>query len=461
MICWKKQEGVKAARNEVDTHLKGFNLKGDQFQSRIRVGANSNPDVRLRQLLEKLDLSLTVEGKSGLGSKNTLFMACELILLAQESEACKLLLIEEPEAHLHPQKQLRVMKALQKLAKEDGIQIIVTTHSPNLASVIELDNLVLLWKSRAFALNKESTKLSASDYSFLQRFLDVTKANLFFARGVMIVEGDAENILLPTLATILDRDFTENGVSIVNVGGVGLSRYARIFMRNSITGTHTTLLDIPVACVTDMDVMPNCAPQIIGRVKAGEAWPNKADRKWRAKKDYTDTELIEKQNEKKAKASEQSVQTFVSNEWTLEYDLALGPKNGDKFSCGMAEDVFIAACLAEKDDDINAGKTTVSAVEKLAQIAFSSHKNEASSADGHTPEEVLASHIYAKFTRNKVSKAITAQYLAQRLFFKYENKTITASSLRQMLPTYIAEAIDYVTGVSSIPLPGGGDPNGK
>jgi putative ATP-dependent endonuclease of OLD family len=210
-----------------------------------------------------------------------------------------------------------------------------------------------------------------------------------------------------------------------------------------------------------MDVMPNCAPQIIGRVKSGEAWPNKADRKWRAKRDYTDTELIQKKNEKKAKASEQSVQTFVSNEWTLEYDLALGPKNGDKFSCGMAEDVFIAACLAEKDDDINAGKTTVLAVEKLAQIAFSSHKNAPSSADGHSPEEVLASHIYAKFTRNKVSKAITAQYLAQRLFCKYKNKTITASSLRQMLPTYIAEAIDYVTGVSSIPLPSGGEFNGK
>jgi putative ATP-dependent endonuclease of OLD family len=210
-----------------------------------------------------------------------------------------------------------------------------------------------------------------------------------------------------------------------------------------------------------MDVMPNCAPEIIGRVKVGEAWPKEADRKWRAKSDFTDTELIEKQNEKKAKASEQSVQTFVSNEWTLEYDLALGPKTGDKFSCGMAEDVFIAACLAEKDDDINAGKTTVSAVEKLAKIAFSSHKNNPSSADGYTPEEVLASHIYAMFTRKKVSKAVTAQYLAQRLFCKYENKTITASSLRQMLPTYIAEAIDYVTGVSSISLPDGGDPDGK
>jgi putative ATP-dependent endonuclease of OLD family len=205
-----------------------------------------------------------------------------------------------------------------------------------------------------------------------------------------------------------------------------------------------------------MDVMPNCAPEIIGRVKAGEAWPNKADRKWRAKNDFTDTELIEKRNGKIATASEQSVQTFVSNEWTLEYDLALGPKNGDKFSCGLAEDVFIAACLAEKDDDINAGNTTVPAVEKLAQEAFSCHQNAASSIDGCTPEEVLASRIYAMFTRKKVSKAITAQYLAQRLLCKSEKKEISAGSLRAMLPVYITEAVDYVTGGSISPLKVGG-----
>jgi len=335
----EKQDGVKAARNEVDKHLKRFNLKGDDVQSRIRVGANSNSDARLRQLLEKLDLSLRVEGKSGLGTKNTLFMACELILLAQESEGCKLLLIEEPEAHLHPQKQLRVMKALQALATEDGIQIIVTTHSPNLASVIELDNLVLLWKSHAFALNKESTKLSASDYSFLQRFLDVTKANLFFARGVLIVEGDAENILLPTIATILESDFTENGVSIVNVGGVGLSRYARIFMRRNSKQTENKLLDIPVACITDMDVMPNCAPAIIGRTVKGNDWPALGNRHWRAKRDFKDeAEIAAKRSEKISKGSDESVRTFVSDEWTLEYDLSLGRKIDGKFSGGLAED---------------------------------------------------------------------------------------------------------------------------
>jgi len=469
----EKQEGVKAARDEVDKHLKGFNLKGDGLQSRIRVGANSNPDVRLRQLLEKLDLSLSVEGKSGLGTKNTLFMACELILLAQESDGCKLLLIEEPEAHLHPQKQLRVMKALQALATEDGIQIIATTHSPNLASVIELDNLVLLWKSRAFALDKESTKLSASDYSFLQRFLDVTKANLFFARGLMIVEGDAENILLPTLATILERDFTEHGVSIVNVGGIGLSRYARIFMRKTPKQTEDALLDLPVACVTDMDVMPNCAPDIIGRIDKGSDWPALGKRHWRAKRDFKDeAELASKRSEKISKGSEKSVRTFVSDEWTLEYDLSLGRKIDGTFSGGLAEDVFIAASLAEEDNTVHSEKMaigaitpenaiTVETITESATAAFLELKKASVPDAACTAEELLASSIYAKFARDKVSKPIAAQYLAQRLLCKYKRKEISADSLRQLLPVYLTEAIDYVTGGPAARIQGNGGSHGK
>jgi AAA ATPase domain len=79
---------------------------------------------------------------------NLLFMACELLLLSQEDEGNKLLLIEEPEAHLHTQRQLQVMKSLQEQAEESGIQIVVTTHSPNLASAIELNNLVMIRNGR-------------------------------------------------------------------------------------------------------------------------------------------------------------------------------------------------------------------------------------------------------------------------------------------------------------------------
>ncbi|MFH1743519.1 MAG: TOPRIM nucleotidyl transferase/hydrolase domain-containing protein, partial [bacterium] len=441
-----EQQGVKSAHTRIDNLLTELSLKRETVTSTISVSGAKFPNkILIRQLLEKLDLRLDGPGKLGLGSNNLLFTACELLLFAQEEVGNNLLLIEEPEAHLHAQRQLRVMKFLQEQAgkREERIQVIVTTHSPNLASAIELDNIVMIHGRRAFSMARGKTILEESDYSFLQRFLDVTKANLFFARGVMIVEGDAENILLPTLANLIGRDFTEHGVSIVNVGGVGLHRYARIFQR-----ADGEKLDIPVACVTDMDVMPDCAPEIIGKVKNGNDWPDENKRRWRSKSDFEgQTELDNCRKEKVDKASGQSVKTFVSDEWTLEYDLALGPKDEKGcFSEGLAEDVFVAASLADEDDAINAQKKRHDDVENAACKEFAELKNKAEDKDGCEAQEVLASQIYAKFAKDGVSKAIAAQYLAERLRAKFQNGELSAEDLRKRLPNYLKNAIDYVTG---------------
>lgn len=61
--------------------------------------------------------SQEARGEYGLGSNNLLFMACELLLLGKEPDGLPLLLIEEPEAHLHPQRQLRLMEFLRAAAK--------------------------------------------------------------------------------------------------------------------------------------------------------------------------------------------------------------------------------------------------------------------------------------------------------------------------------------------------------
>jgi putative ATP-dependent endonuclease of OLD family len=338
------------------------------------------------------------------------------------------------------------MRFLQEQAREKGIQIIATTHSPNLASVIDLNNIVLVHGRRAFSMAEGETELEKTDYRFLQRFLDVTKANLFFARGVMIVEGNAENILLPTLARLLGRDFAEHGVSVVNVGGVGLRRYARIFQRKDVKDEERDKqVGVRVACLTDMDVMPNCAPVIIGKVGDGEAWPELAHRRWRAKKDVP--HLAEASEGKLKKASGQCVKTFVSDEWTLEYDLDWGPKGEDgHFAGGLAEDVYVAACLAQKDEPINAGLETIDNVTESALQEFSCLKDKAVPTGNCTAEEVLAANVYAKFGKDGVSKAIAAQYLAERLQSKVEKQQLTAPDLRRTLPKYLTEAIDYVTG---------------
>ena len=447
------QQGIIDTRNSIDKHLDGLCLRGEGIKSSINVsGMTASDDVRLRQLLEKLDVIVPGSGKVGLGSNNLLFMACELLLLAQEDEGNKLLLIEEPEAHLHTQRQLRVMRSLQEQAKEKGIQIIVTTHSPNLASAIELDNIVMIHTGRAFSMAQGQTELEPSDYRFLERFLDVTKANLFFAHGVVIVEGDAENILLPALAKLVGRDFTEHGVSVVNVGGVGLRRYARIFQRKD--SKKDAQLNIPVACITDMDVMPDCAPAIVGKFDEGSVWPAKTTRRWRAKKDIGDDKALEvARQEKINKASGQCVQTFVSDEWTLEYDLALGPRdeNGG-YSLNLAEDVYIAACLAENDDAINAKKVAVDGVAKAAIEEFAALKSTAVVKDGCAVEETIAATIYAKFARESVSKPIAAQYLAERLQSKHKDGKLTPEDLRKSLPKYLTKAIDYVTGTPTSTL---------
>ena len=303
----------------------------------------------------------------------------------------------------------------------------MTTHSPNLASVIPLENIVLMKEAQAFSLAPEHTSLSASDYAFLERFLDVTKSNLFFARGVVIVEGDAENLILPELAALIGRDFTANGVSVVNVGSTGLGRYARIFLRSNPAAGE---IGIPVACIADLDVMPNDqAPYICGKLKMGEAVPAVADRKWRKASDFTSLELSGKRAAIRDRASGQMVETFVSNQWTLEYDLA---------HSGLQKEMFLAIQLALADDQIRGGNRTARAVLWKALKDWKTLNDE-----GHSAHD-LASHIYAPLARKRVSKAIAGQYFAQILASRRRAKGQSVN-WNAALPEYLRLAIEHVT----------------
>jgi putative ATP-dependent endonuclease of OLD family len=272
----------------------------------------------------------------------------------------------------------------------------------------------------------------------------------------MIVEGDAENILMPTLATCIGKDFTEHGVSMVNVGGVGLRRYAKIFMRKD--PVQDGRQPAPVACVTDLDVMPNCAPYIIKIIKDDSDWPILVagdERKWRAKRDFEGTGLNEHKEKIKSKAHGQSVKSFVADEWTLEYDLAFANDNA------LAEEVYIAAQLAIWDEGDNYSENTAKEKFEKAQTKYAALKEEADklAADkGWDTNEVLASKVYAMYvTGSKASKSIAAQYLCEIILDK--TKRDKTYDLRAKLPSYVVDAIDYVT--SSLNTASGGEIRGS
>ena len=315
-----------------------------------------------------------------------------------------------------------------------SVQVLLSTHSPNLASKIPLANLILLQGGRAFPLADNETLLESGDYRFLERFLDVTKANLFFAHGVLIVEGDAEAILLPVVAKLIGNDLTEHGVSIVNVGGEGLRRFSRIFQRKD-QGVPT--IGVPVASLTDIDVLPDCAPKILGLVEDEDdvKWQS-SKRRWKAVRDFGDNaeqrdkamaELRDRLKENEG----QSVRTFVADHWTFEYDLA---------RCGLAEQVYIAASLAKNDVPLNEDKKSPEEVTTRAKAEFTTLKLESGDDDA-----VLCSRIYRLYHSGSASKAVAAQYLSEILPQYCEECSINAAGLRRLLPAYLVNAIDYLT----------------
>ena len=259
-------------------------------------------DIQLKAILESLSLNAP-EINPGLGELNLLFIAAELLLLKDDTDGgMKLALIEELEAHLHPQAQLRLISYLQNEYIENDVQIIISTHSPILASKINLKNLILMKDGFGYDLAEGKTGLQKGDYLFLQRFLDSTKANLFFAKGIIMVEGDAENILIPVIADILGYPLEKNGISIVNVGSTAFLRYSRIMVR-----ADENTIGIPVSVVTDCDV------------RVYDVDPATKEKKFNEKI----SESKQAEESKNQKYTIDSIRGFTSPRWTLEYCIAM------------------------------------------------------------------------------------------------------------------------------------------
>lgn len=421
---------VKSVEKDInENYLSQFAFSGDALQSRIRIA----PNLALTPILEKFELSLLpgahinpeARCSRGLGYNNALFMATELVLL-RDGEELALLLVEEPEAHLHPQLQERVMDLLKEHSSEDQaqkrVQVIMTTHSPSLVSTARIEDMTLVHKAQTFPLAVGKTKLKRTDYSFLRRFIDATKANLFFARGVMMVEGPAEAILVPAIAEMCGRSFTKHGVSMVNVGHTGLYHYARILQREG-PGSD---IPIPVVCLTDRDIVPDVAKTYVSKPAKGKRFDS----------DYTALEMAQVVKNKKDRAEGGNTIVCVSDRWTLEYDLALH---------GCAKLMHLAISLAVKAKSRDERLEEMDEIVTLAEAEASWTKLE---GEGHTPE-ALAAIIYRPLKLNEASKAIAAQYAAHLVCTGAYG---TGEDLFKMLPPYLQAALSHLT-IAPAPKP--------
>ena len=435
-------DGINKALQELDGKLKAHlpivntndaintrhkTMLGSQLAQLLEVGLSASDFKSLKSRLSLLADSFEIE-QNGLGFNNLIYMAVVLSELTKNPDSCyRGLIVEEPEAHLHPQLQavlLQYLQSIQAVQGERPVQLFVTSHSPNFASIADLDSLVCLVDTGTAVETflPRSVAFEKGKREKLERYLDVTRAEIFFARRVIFVEGAAELMMVHALAKRIGCDLRQHGVSLISVEGLNFDSFLPLFGDKA--------LKIPVAVLTDADpVSPKAkqadagavvvagTPPPVPAIETADAFEEDEDDDTEPVYPTPGDAVTVSANTAKMKGCEDAHVKVFHGLKTFEYDLALEAVN----------------------------RTAM--LEALAELHPRIAKSLTVTVDAEVGDAAKAKALFrGMFERpkNNIQKGSFAQSLAQ---------VVSDDKVAFTVPTYIQNAIKHACQVAAPPKP--------
>ena len=240
---------------EIKSDIKGTinDALGDTY-SPSSIAIKSDLSAEAEELFQSLKLFVdeSNDGYEGnihemsLGGANLIFLTLKLLEFKYQrpnDTIANFLLIEEPEAHIHT----HIQKSLFDKVNYENTQIIYSTHSSHISEVSKIKHVNVISKTNhGCVAYQPSNGLSSQQITFIERYLDAIRSNLLFAKSVILVEGDAEEILIPVLIKkILGVSLDELGITLVNMRSTGFENIALLF--------HDDRIRKKCAVITDLD----------------------------------------------------------------------------------------------------------------------------------------------------------------------------------------------------------------
>lgn len=421
---------VQEIRNDIKNTLLG--TIGRTY-SPSSLSIKSSVPNEAEKLLQSLKLFMSepdeeYEGgvhELSLGSANLIFLTLKLLEFKYRKSKdtfANFLIIEEPEAHIHN----HIQKTLFDKLDYENTQIIYSTHSTQISEVSNVENInIVSKKTNNSEVYQPSTGLSSKSINQIQRYLDAVRTNLLFAKGVILVEGDAEEILIPILIkNVFGVSLDELGISLINIRSTGFENVSQIFHDSRIRRYCSILTDLDSA-ICDTNVLPKDSDKVKKyKEKVARSAKSGAERKIKL-------DELEKDND--------WVKSFYAN-YTFEVDFIAA---GNSFEIKrIIKDIYTdpATCIKAKED-ISDGEVAVFGRRVLTMANSAGKGWFAILLGGHItyqteiPDYIMDALIFSKEDYSKFLLADMIEYRIGR-YEAADDCDIDFSPLRETLEEY-------------------------